>query len=229
MAYSFNLKKEPFVFAHGRDINVSYKDLGAVCDAIRYLKVGAAMDVLDDVMSMSMPVLYRRHNTYMGSRHELGGQKGKWPVKAAKEAKVILVNAVANSASRGLSADDLYVVHASATKTQIARRSPSKGSLSWGRGKYGRSASVHSDLEYARIEIGLGTGREEELSKNMKFFIMKKNKGAPKAAAVAKPKAAPKKAAKEQAKKEEHVHDHVHEHEHPHAEAKKPVVVEASK
>ncbi len=188
MAYSFNLGKGPFAFAHGRDINASYKDLGAVCDAIRYLRTGPAIEMLDEVIAKKRPVPFRRHNKYMGSRHELGGAKGAYPLKAAREVKTILVNAMANSVSKGMDADELYVIHAMATKTHIERRQPAKGSLSWGRGKYGRSSPTHSDIEYARIEIGLGRGDEEELSKNMKYFIRVRNP------ARAKPAAAPKKA-----------------------------------
>ena len=76
----------------------------------------------------------------MGSRHELGGRKGAYPIKAAMEISKILMNAVANSRSKGLDESSLYIVHASANKTRIERRTPSKGSQSWGRGMYGLSA-----------------------------------------------------------------------------------------
>ena len=42
MNYSFNIKGDDFVFAQSYDINASYKDLGAVCDAIRYLRAESA-------------------------------------------------------------------------------------------------------------------------------------------------------------------------------------------
>jgi len=233
MAYSFNLGKGPFAFAHGSDINASYKDLGAVCDAIRYLRAGPAIALLDEVIGKRRPVPYRRHNKYMGSRYELGGAKGAYPLKAAREVKTILVNAMANSASKGMDAEELYVIHAMATKTRIEKRSPPKGSLSWGRGKYGRSSPTHSDLEYARIEIGLGRGDEEELSKNMKYFIRIKNPMRVKPAAAPKKAKAVKKAA-QPAKKEtqqpaaqhEHQHQHQQEHEHEHQHTEKDHAVE---
>jgi large subunit ribosomal protein L22 len=207
MAYSFNLGKGPFVFAHARDINASYKDLGAVCDSIRYLRAGEAILLLDKVIGRKTPIPYRRHNKYMGSRRELGGTKGGYPWKAAKEVKVVLVNAMANSSGKGMDGDEMYVIHAMATKTHIERRSPPKGSLSWGRGKYGRSSPTHSDIEYARVEIGLGRGDEDELSGNMKYFIKARNPARAKAAAPKKAaaKPAPKKEAKKEqpAKKEE--------------------------
>ena len=214
MAYSFNLGKGPFAFAHGQDINASYKDLGAVCDAIRYLRAPAAMALLDEVIGKRRPVPYRRHNKYMGSRHELGGAKGAYPMKAAREVKTILVNAMANSASKGMDADELYVIHAMSTKTRIERRQPPKGSLSWGRGRYGRSSPTHSDIEYARIEIGLGRGDEEELSRNMKYFIRVRNPA--KAGLPAAPKKAAKPVKKVQPVKKEAPQQVAAQHEPPH-------------
>ena len=229
MAYSFNLGKGPFAFAHGRDINASYKDLGAVCDAIRYLRAGPALALLEEVAAKKRPILYRRHNKYMGSRYELGGQKGAYPIKAAREVKTILVNAMANSVSKGMDAEELYVIHAMATKTHIERRSPPKGSLSWGRGKYGRSSPTHSDIEYARVEVGLGRGDEEELSKNMKYFIKAKNPVRAKLAEQPKKAKAVKK--EQPAKKEtqpaaQHQHEHQHDHEHEHQHTEKDHAVE---
>src|SRR5271156_1999242 len=97
MNYSFNLKGDNFVFALRYDINASYKDLGAVCDAIKYKKADVAMTVLDRVIAKDMPIPFRRHSKHMGARHELGGIKGGYPVKAASEVKKTLTNAVANA------------------------------------------------------------------------------------------------------------------------------------
>jgi large subunit ribosomal protein L22 len=195
MAYSFNLKKEPFAFALREEVNASYKNLGAVCDAIRYTSASSAMSLLDAVAGGRAPVSFKRYNKYMGSRRELGGAKGAYPMKAAKEVRAVLSNAIANAENKGMDRESLYVVHASATKTRIERRQPSKGSLSWGRGRYGRASPVRSNLEYARIEVVLGTGSEEELTVNMKRFI-KKSADAAKARAARKKAQAEKKAAK---------------------------------
>jgi large subunit ribosomal protein L22 len=155
------------------DINASYKDLGAVCDAIRYKRADEALRIIDNIISMSMPIEFKKHNKHMGSRHELGGKKGAYPKKAAKEIKVVLVNAIANARNAGLGGDDMFIVHATANKTRIERRRPSKGTLAWGRGTYGFPSPMHSDLEYAKVEIALANGDEKELSKNMRYFIKK--------------------------------------------------------
>ncbi|MFP3215060.1 MAG: 50S ribosomal protein L22 [Candidatus Micrarchaeota archaeon] len=175
MRYSFNIKNaENIVLAQRYDINASYKDLAAVCDAIRYMNAGAALDKLDRLIAMEMPIEYKRHNKHMGARHELGGRKGAYPIKAAKEVRLALINAIANANNKGLSGEDLYIVHAAANKTRILRRYPSRGTLAWGRGMYGRASIMHSDLEYAKVEIGLASKDEAWLTKSMKYFIKKK-------------------------------------------------------
>jgi len=175
MRYSFNIKNaENIILAQRYDIDASYKDLAAVCDAIRYMNAGAALDKLDRLIAMEIPIEYRRHNKHMGARHELGGRKGAYPVRAAKEVRLALINAIANADNKGLPGEDLYIVHATANKTRILRRYPSRGTLAWGRGMYGRSSIMHSDLEYAKVEIGLASKDEAWLTKNMKYFIKKK-------------------------------------------------------
>ena len=161
------------------DLNVSYKDLGAVCDAVRYMRASSALELLDRVIEMKTPLLFKRHNKHMGSRHELGGRKGKYPRKASAEVKLAILNAMANAKNNGnLDAEKMYVIHAAANKTQILKRSPSKGSIAWGRGMYGRSAINHSDLEFAKVEIGIASGEYAGLTEKMKYFIRAKNRQA---------------------------------------------------
>ena len=82
MKYSYNLDRR-VVFAHTSDLNASFKDVCAVCDAVRYKRVPAAIRILEGVINEGRPIEYRRHNKYMGSRHELGGKKGRYPMKCA--------------------------------------------------------------------------------------------------------------------------------------------------
>ncbi|MCL5427846.1 MAG: hypothetical protein M1321_01555 [Candidatus Marsarchaeota archaeon] len=176
MGYSFNLKmdRSNMAFAQVSDINASYKDLGAVCDAVRYLKAGTALKLVEMIARMDMPIPYRKHNKHMGARSELHGKKGAYPVKAAREVRVAIQNAIANAVNNAMDGDDMIIVHACANKTRIEQRYPSKGSIGWGRGMYGRSATMHSNIEYARVEIGLAYPDAEGLSKNMKYFISRK-------------------------------------------------------
>ncbi len=207
MKYSFDAPKDAresgeLAVAQRYNLNVSYKDLGAVCDAVRYLKASTALGLLERVIRMEAAIEFRRHNKHMGSRHELGGRKGKYPIKASKEVKLTILNAMANAGNNGnLDAEKMYIIHASSNKTQIQRRSPSKGSIAWGRGMYGRSAINHSDIEFAKIEIGIADQDYKGLTPKMKHFIGIKNKRTAKAAIAQKPvaKQAPERKLAEQA------------------------------
>lgn len=185
MNYSFNRNKEGLVFGSAKDLNASHKDLCAVGDAIRYKRVSEAMKVLDGVITGGRPILYVRHNKYMGSRHELGGKKGKFPIKCAGMVKKVLINAAANATTRGLDADSMYVIHYSANKTTIVRRGPSKGTAFYGRGMYGRGSYRRSDLELAKIEIGLSQDLTP-MSTNVQNLVKRTEKSAPKKQDTAK-------------------------------------------
>jgi ribosomal protein uL22 len=204
MKYSFNQDREGLVFAQRYDMNVSFKDLVAVCDAIRYQRAGRALDTLDGIITMEMPVLYKRYSKHMGARHELGGRKGRYPVKAAKEVRLAILNAIGNAKNKGLDGEEMLIVHSSANKTRIERRYPSKGSISWGRGMYGRGAINHSDIEYAKLEIALGNGDEKGVTENMRYFIKRRERRASAAGKkepkAVKPKKQEKPAEKEKAK-----------------------------
>ncbi len=169
MRYSFNRDKTDIIFAQAKDINASYKDLGVVCDAIRYKSVLKAISILDSVKE-GVPILYKKHNKYMGSRHELHGRKGRYPIKCAALIKKVLVNAQANARNKGFEPDSMFVVHAAANKTLIAPRRPSKGALFTTRA-YGYAVARSSNLELAKIEIGISNGTEKGLSSTMQQYI----------------------------------------------------------
>ncbi len=202
LRYSINIDRSDMALAYGKDIDASFKDLTQVCEEIRYMRVSDAVALLERVVDMRAAIPFKRFNKRLGSRHELGGRKGAYPVKAAKETEKVLLNAMANAANKGLDTDALYVVHASANKTHIERRGPSKGALSWGRGRYGLPSRVHSDIEYAKIEIGVASKELEQLTENMRSGIMFKERMAAKES-VKKPVAKAKAPEKRQEKKQE--------------------------
>ncbi len=201
MNYAFNRKREGLVFGGAKDLNASFKDLSAVCDAIRYRSVRSAIAMLDTFVEGSMPVLYSKHNKYMGSRHELGGRKGRYPIKCARIVKGVLANAMANAESKGEDPDSMYVVHASANKTMILPRTASKGAL-WLGHSMGRRSVRRTDLEFSRVEVALGYGEEEGLSAKMKAAIAATKKGerVVQVKEKEKSKAKPKAVAEEKAK-----------------------------
>ena len=171
MRYSFNLDKSDVVFASLSDINASPKDLCVVCDAIRYKRTDTALKILEDVESGTTAMRFRQHNRYMGSRHELGGNPGRFPKKCAGIVRKVLVNACANAKNKGFDADSMQVIHASANKTIVAPRSPPKGTRAVVVGGYGYSSMRRSNLEFAKVEIGLSSKCEGKLGKNSRKLI----------------------------------------------------------
>ena len=171
MNYSFNRDRSGLVFAGLNDVNASFKDLAAVCSAIRYNSVPRAIDILDSVIEGGKPIEYKKYNKHMGARHELGGKKGRYPIKCATLVKKALMSAAANARGKGYEPDMMYVVHAAANKTQIIMRTPPKGKLFIVTGGWRYSPLRRSDIELSKIEIGLGTGNEEKLGSKMKARI----------------------------------------------------------
>ena len=171
MKYSYNLERKDIIFASAHDLNASYKDLCSVCDAVRYRPVSSALKILDGVIHENKAIEYRRHNKYMGSRHELHGKKGRFPKKCAKMVRDVIVNASANATGKGEDPEYMYVVHAAANKTQIIPRSPSKGVRAVRTGGYGYQSLRRSNIELAKIEIGIAQSDNTELGARMKRAI----------------------------------------------------------
>lgn len=198
MGYSFNQDRKHVIFARSpNDINASFKDLCNVCDAVRYQPVEQAIKTLDGVISEGRPIEFRRHNKYMGSRHELGGKKGRYPKKCAQIVKKVIVNASANARNKGEDPEYMYIVHAAANKTQIVPRGPPKGVRAVG-GNYGYTTMRRSNLEFAIVEIGIAEKDAEGLGARMKRAlnaVSKKQKPVQATKATTK-KAAPKQAVK---------------------------------
>ncbi|MFA5106126.1 MAG: 50S ribosomal protein L22 [Candidatus Micrarchaeia archaeon] len=143
MAYAFEFQQEKrYAKAKGEDINMSYKHAVAVCHNIRYKATEDAIALLEIASRGDAPILYVSHNTRMGHRAELGGRKGKYPVKAAKMVLEILKNAHANAQRLGLGSTK--VKHAHANKQTVYPRVAAKGR--WTRQNY-ETAFVEIVLE----------------------------------------------------------------------------------
>ena len=140
------------------NIDASFKDLCAVCDNIRGMPSEDAVKYLDAVAD-GHPVLYRRWNKKLGHRRELGGQKGRYPIKAAKYVAMVLQNAIANATAKGLA--NPKVIHAAANKQAIYPRMQAKG------------RQIRADYETAKVEIILIGSVTEEAKKQaaIKKFV----------------------------------------------------------
>jgi large subunit ribosomal protein L22 len=151
MRYSFTKRGEQFAFAQRYNIDASFKDLCQVCRAIRGKSVSEATVILDNVSTKKRAIEYRTYNKHIGSRHELGGKKGRYPVKAAKVVKKILLNAVNNAKVKQVDELSLKVVHASANKQNVLPRMSSKGKR------------MRANYETAKVEIVL-TGDQRKIA-----------------------------------------------------------------
>lgn len=173
--YGFNKKSQysekQIAKAQQYNIDASYKDLCAVCDNIRGMSAEDGTKYLTAVLE-GFPVQYRRWNKKLGHRRELGGKKGRYPVKAAKYVLGVLSNAIANATSKGL--DQLIIIHASANKQAIYPRLQSKG------------RQMRSNYETARVEIILAGKENEELLKQQKQKIEQRAKAKAEAAEMEK-------------------------------------------
>ncbi len=162
MKYSFNANKSKVVFGKLSDVNASYKDLTIVCSEIRYKTYSQAQFILNNIIS-GKPILYRKYNKGMGSRHELSGRKGRTPIKCAKIINKALLNAINNAQNKGIAEDEAVIVHACANKMLTVVRTPPSKAKQTGIPpmRYGHNTSAHSDLEFSKIEIGVSITPEE--------------------------------------------------------------------
>jgi ribosomal protein uL22 len=142
--YSTKFKDESKVAkARVEDVDASFKDLIAVCDNIRLRRTDIAVDMLEKASKGLIPLRYWKHNTHMGHRHELMGQKGRYPKKAAGIVLKALKSVIANARIKGLGEDRLIVIHAAANKQNIYRRLQPKG------------LRKRHDYETARVELAV--------------------------------------------------------------------------
>ena len=125
--YMYTPKHENYARARVEEVNASFKDLCAVCDSVRGMKVTDAINFLRLAASGRVPILYRRHNKKMGHRRELGGKKGRWPMKEARIILKLLNSAVANAEQKGLIEEDLVITHIAANKQRSYARLAPRG------------------------------------------------------------------------------------------------------
>ncbi len=112
--YAFQKFGSDCAKAYGRDLGISTKASINVCKALRGLSVEKAVAYLDNVIALKVPIAYTRFTDGVG--HRKGNfAAGRFPVKAAKAIKEIILSASANAAHQGLG-DDLKIVHLCAHK-----------------------------------------------------------------------------------------------------------------
>jgi len=92
---------------------------------------------------MDTAVLFSTYNKKMGHRKELGGKKGRYPVKAIGMVKKVLLNAINNALVLQMDEETLVVAHIAANKQHIYSRLAPKGKR------------MKANYETAKLEIAL--------------------------------------------------------------------------
>lgn len=225
--YSIEFSPEECASARIEGVDASYKDLGEVCGRINGKDAVWALGFLEKASKGEIAVLYKKHNTRMGHRRELGGKKGRYPKKAAKIVLKLLKSAVYNGMIKGLG-DKYKIIAASANKKDSYPRVASKGG--W----------MRSDYETARVEIVLKgleivpKGVEVKAPKKPEEKKPEEKKEAPKEKPKEVPKEKPKEEKKPEVKKEEKPKEEPKKEpekpkEEPKKEEKKPEAKEEKK
>ncbi|MBI5635745.1 hypothetical protein HY993_02160 [Candidatus Micrarchaeota archaeon] len=150
--YGYSAKiGENQVPAQAYDLNCSYKDLTQVARAVKNKPVRIARKILQNAIDKAMPIRYFTYNTRIGHRPQLGGQKGRYPIKEAKMALKLLNSAVSNALNKGFDEKNLFVKTAAAYKQNTIPRYKRFFATSVTLG-YGRQA-IRADYETARLEL----------------------------------------------------------------------------
>lgn len=115
--YSIEIDEKTCAKAMGKEMRISPKHAVEVCAAIRGMRLDKAKKYLQEVVEKKRAVPYKRHRKKLAHRRGLqGSDAGQYPVKAAKAILQVLANAEANAKYKGLDAEKLKIVHASAHK-----------------------------------------------------------------------------------------------------------------
>jgi len=112
--YSFEgFDPEVHVRASGREVNVSPKAAREIALTIKGMTIAKAIDPLERVEQMKMPIAFRRHKLKVGHRSELQGfPTGSYPVKAARAYLQVLQNLQGIAEFKGLDPDRIEIIHA---------------------------------------------------------------------------------------------------------------------
>lgn len=137
LTHSFGEMTNKMVRAGGRSLVISTKASIMICNKIRGMKISDAKRLIDDVIAHKRAIVFTRFTDGVG--HRAGKMaSGRYPEKAVLAFKKLLVNLENNAQQKGLSVEDLKIVHAVAN-----------GGVR--RGRFGRQSrrmakSTHLDL-----------------------------------------------------------------------------------
>ena len=126
MKYSIK-PDEKAVKAMGRDMNVSFKDMIILAETVRGKKIPKAIKLMEDVITLTRPVEYKRYSTGIGHRKGNQPKCAKYPKKAAKYVLAILKNLEANAEFKGMDPENVKIIHSQAQLGVCRPRRKPKG------------------------------------------------------------------------------------------------------
>lgn len=137
------------VKASGRDLRISPKKTAEVCRELNGMKLEEARGMLEEVVSMTRMMPFRRHKKKLGHHanklREYKWFAGGYPVKVATRILAILKNAESNADYKGLDVDRLKIIHASVDLGPKLRRFTPRA--------FGRSSPKYEQL--TRVQVVL--------------------------------------------------------------------------
>lgn len=116
LGYSAKIE-EPCAKGMGKEMRVSPKHAMEICRTIHGMRLAAAKEYLQAVITKKKAVPFKRHCKKLAHKKALPGwDAGQYPVKAAGAILEVLENAEANASYKGLDSERLHIFHASAQK-----------------------------------------------------------------------------------------------------------------
>ena len=103
--------------AIGKEMPISPKFTREICGMVRGMKVNKAIDTLEGVIALEVPVPLKRYNKRVS--HKQGVGPGRYPKKAAAAVLGVIKSAVANAEYKGLNTDDMVVRTITASRGRV--------------------------------------------------------------------------------------------------------------
>lgn len=133
--------------AAGRALKISPKHAVEICSAIRGMYLEEAQGYLEEVIEMTRPVPFKRHNKKVGHKRGLEGwPTGRYPVKASTQILEVLKNAEANAEYKGLDTENLKIVHISSHRGYVIK--------GWTARAFGRASPFNTPTTHVQIVLG---------------------------------------------------------------------------
>ena len=103
--------------AIGKEMPISPKFTREICGMVRGMKVNKAIDTLEGVIALEVPVPLKRYNKRVS--HKQGVGPGRYPKKAAAAVLGVIKSAVANAEYKGLNTDDMVIRTITASRGRV--------------------------------------------------------------------------------------------------------------